>query len=616
MVNSLAKFVGFKTISSRPEFAGECHQGAAFLRRHCNYLGAQTKLLVTGQDMNPILFAKFPAVSGGPVEKTILFYGHYDVVGAESTRPKWRTDPFHLSSINGYLYGRGVSDNKGPTLAALYAAAELTKTKQLGCNVVFLIEGEEESGSRGFSQAVQENKDLIGRVDWILLANSYWLDDHIPCLTYGLRGVVHANLIVSSRHPDLHSGIDGSSLLDEPMKDLTILLGTLVGPKGKINLPGFHDPVLPLSDVERERYDAITEALLPRHPEIEDAESFTASLMHRWREPSLTIHSIAAPGCKSSSTTISRKAKATLSIRLVPNQDVNKVADDLIEFCKDRFAQLESQNTLTVEITGKAEPWLGDPDNELFNTLSQAVTAVWSADTGSKRYNHPIPNNDVRPGTTSEESSDSITSHIERIMLSSSPDNSRTPAAPRGHAAIQPTSAPARPSVPTSSTLAHNIESAHTPADSGTQSPVIGTPLPTSVPTTIKPKPISHHPYTHSSSRSLHSSSSQSKPQAPPPRFHKPLYIREGGSIPTIRFLEKAFDAPAAHLPCGQASDNAHLDNERLRVENLYKSREIFRAIFGDLGRKGLQEMAGRDEGGSDEEEKEDESEDDEGREE
>jgi di- and tripeptidase len=66
----------------------------------------------------------------------------------------------------------------------------------------------------------------------------------------------------------------------------------------------------------------------------------------------------------------------------------------------------------------------------------------------------------------------------------------------------------------------------------------------------------------------------------------KPLYIREGGSIPAIRFLEKEFDAPAAHLPCGQASDNAHLDNERLRLVNLYKSRDIFRQVFKELPQK------------------------------
>jgi di- and tripeptidase len=66
----------------------------------------------------------------------------------------------------------------------------------------------------------------------------------------------------------------------------------------------------------------------------------------------------------------------------------------------------------------------------------------------------------------------------------------------------------------------------------------------------------------------------------------KPLYIREGGSIPSIRFLEKEFNAPAAHLPCGQASDSAHLDNERLRLVNLFNSMKIFKEVFRELPRK------------------------------
>ena len=68
--------------------------------------------------------------------------------------------------------------------------------------------------------------------------------------------------------------------------------------------------------------------------------------------------------------------------------------------------------------------------------------------------------------------------------------------------------------------------------------------------------------------------------------LRRPLYIREGGSIPAIRFLEKEFDAPAAHFPCGQASDSAHLDKERLRLLNLYKSRDIFKKVFKDLPKK------------------------------
>ncbi|PGG99564.1 hypothetical protein AJ80_09331 [Polytolypa hystricis UAMH7299] len=581
MVNSLAKFVGFKTISSRPKFAGECNQGAAFLRRHCNYLGAKTKLLPTGQNTNPIVYARFDAVGKNVANKTVLFYGHYDVVSADTNQPKWTTDPFQLTSINGYLYGRGVSDNKGPVLAALYAAAELTQKKELSCNVVFLVEGEEESGSQGFAQTVQKNKDLIGNVDWILLANSYWLDDHIPCLTYGLRGVVHSNLIITSRHPDLHSGIDGSSLLDEPLKDLTMLLGTLVGPKGRISLPGFHDPVLPLTPVEKRRYDAIAEALLPHHPEIVDAESFTESLMHRWREPSLTIHCVDVPGCQTTTTTIARRAKASLSLRLVPNQEVDKVASDLIAYAQERFAELHSQNTLTVEITGKADPWLGDPDNDIFEALSRAVTAAWSSDSDSRQYSNRPPRKFSRPELLRTESSDSMASHFDTVIASSS-------SAPKTGSSLATPSLP----VPTSSTLAHNSD---TPRP--TQKPPVTTPA--------SPSPTSPSTTTQAFRNTMTTSQQQRQPKQRPT---KPIYIREGGSIPTIRFLEKEFDAPAAHLPCGQASDHAHLDNERLRVQNLYKSREIFLRVFGELGilkagEREESESGSDDDSGHDEEE-------------
>lgn len=583
MVNGLAKFVAFKTISSSPKFSGECHQGAAFLRRHCIYLGAKTRLLTTGQDTNPIVHARFNATSPDKVDKTILFYGHYDVVSAETNRPKWRTDPFQLTSINGFLYGRGVSDNKGPILAALYAAADLARTKALRCNVVFLIEGEEESGSQGFRETVRQHKSQIGPVDWILLANSYWLDDYYPCLTYGLRGVVHANLVITSDHPDLHSGIDGSSLLDEPLKDLSMLLATLVGPKGKINLPGFHDPVLPLNEAEKRRYAAIAEAILPRHPEIPDSEAFIDSLMHRWREPSLTIHCIEVPGCKNATTTISRKAKASLSIRIVPNQDADEVAANLTAYAQEQFAILESQNDLTVEITGKSEPWLGDPENEIFETLSRGISAAWTPDINQvaqrRLYPHIVDchnNAPARPGIQGQEtlirkdSSDSLASHIDRVISS-------TTSSSLGKTAARKRSTLSTP-VPTSSTLINNNNSDNSgPAsdsdDRHTTSTSTSSPPQSQQDQNQK---LSLHPH-YPNLTSHH-----------PPREVNPIYIREGGSIPTIRFLEKEFCAPAANLPCGQASDNAHLDNERLRVENLYKSREIFRFVFERLPEKYL----------------------------
>lgn len=565
MVNSLAKFVSFKTISASPKFSGECNQGAAFLRRHCNYLGAKTKLLTTGEDTNPIVFARFNATSSNKLDKTILFYGHYDVVSADTNQQKWKSDPYQLTSINGFLYGRGVSDNKGPILASLYAAADLARTKALRCNVIFLIEGEEESGSQGFHQTIRDHKAQIGPVDWILLANSYWLDDYNPCLTYGLRGVVHANLVVASDRPDLHSGIDGSALLDEPVKDLSLLLSTLVGRKGRINLPNFHDAVRPLTDAEQKRFEAIADVLLPQHPQIPDSQALVKSLMYRWREPSLTIHSMEVPGSKSGTATIARRAKASLSIRIVPDQQADEVAANLTAFAQEQFDLLESQNELTVEITGKSDAWLGDPDNQIFATLSEAITAAWMPDQHAPKHQYPavaqptpgratpVPKSHTRPGHLRQDSSDSLASHVDRIITSTTTSSA-------GRSAGRRRSSQATATVPTSSTLA---KSAANPSDD-----------PASLPIRAKPDP--QH---QSTDHKLVSAASPASPGS----AVKPIFIREGGSIPTIRFLEKEFSAPAANLPCGQASDNAHLDNERMRVENLYKSREIFRFVFAHL---------------------------------
>lgn len=461
-------------------------------------------MIATENGYNPIIFAKFrgnPTVS--KVRKKILFYGHYDVIPAENEQGKWIADPFLLQGIDGYLYGRGTSDNKGPIMAAILAVADLAAEQALDSDIIFLIEGEEECGSRGFSKAIEDHKQSIGDVDWILLANSYWLDDHVPCLTYGLRGVIHATVSVESSHPDLHSGVDGSTLLDESLKDLIAVLAMLTGTHGSVQIPGFTDPILPLTEAEKKLYDDITVTLTEYNPSLGDAETLAQSLMRRWREASLTIHRIQTSGPENS-TIIPRLARAALSIRLVPKQEASVVAQALTSFLETEFAKLGSQNRLTVSIDHQAEPWLGDYNNEIFKTLEQAIVEVWG------------------PLKSRRRSSLSATKHLTHS--SNGYSNSK-------------------PSPTTSSTLANS--SVTPPNEDDTYMPVENT-----------------------------------------PSFRKPLYIREGGSIPAIRFLEKAFGAPAAQLPCGQASDSAHLDNERLRLLNLKKSKEIFKRVFRDLPKK------------------------------
>lgn len=482
LISTLADFVSYKTVSSRPDHAEDCRKGATFLGALLKRLGGDVEMLSTDKAHNPLVYARFAGKKeSAQGRKRILFYGHYDVVAADTRKGKWQTDPFTLKGINGFLYGRGASDNKGPIVAAVYAVTELMQAQKLENDVIFLIEGEEEFGSRGFEEAVRRHKHLIGHVDYILLANSYWLDDEVPCLTYGLRGVLHATVCVDAPRPDLHSGVDGSYLVNEPLSDLTGILSRLKGAGNRIQIPGFYDGVPPMGPEEEARFDEIA-SMLTRHDANEKTtatkmtrQKLKQSLMARWREPNLTIHRYKVSGPEGS--LVSSHASSHISLRLVPGQEVEEVAEALTWFLRREFSLLRSQNRLTVNIDNKAEPWLGDPTNAIFRTLGQAIVEAW-------------------PGCFGKQEKDARENEEE--------------AKPRRATA----------------------------ADEEASKPV-------------KPK--------------------------------QPLYIREGGSIPAIRFLEKEFGAPAAHLPCGRASDAAHLDNERICMVNLFKAKEIFGKVFARL---------------------------------
>ncbi|KAG5639431.1 hypothetical protein H0H81_002302 [Sphagnurus paluster] len=217
MTHALSKFVSIPSISSDPARTEDCRQAAIWLKNCLSQLGARASLLPTGEGKNPLVLGTFEGKKGDRAKPRVLFYGHYDVIPAPVEG--WDSDPFTLTGRNGYLYGRGVTDDKGPIIAIACAAAELLSRRTLGLDLVFLIEGEEECGSSGFGEAVRAYKEQIGEIDAILVSNSTWIGEDKPCITYGLRGVVHCALEISSNLPDLHSGIEGGAVA-EPMFDM------------------------------------------------------------------------------------------------------------------------------------------------------------------------------------------------------------------------------------------------------------------------------------------------------------------------------------------------------------------------------------------------------------
>jgi class 3 adenylate cyclase/WD40 repeat protein len=254
MLSLLKQFCAIRTISGVAQFGNECWTGARFCRSVFESFGFDTRLIEGAKGKNPLVFARTPH---DPARPTVVFYGHYDVVGVDDPS-EWLHDPFVVMGVNGFLYGRGTSDNKGPVLAFAFAVRDLLMRGELTVNVVFVIEGEEENKSAGIIDAIRAHRPTwFPQTSLVLLSNNFWLDDSRPCLTYGMRGLIVLRLTVRGPSKAVHSGMDGG-LVSEPLVELSALLASLHEPTtGRVAVASFYDDVAPVTDAERHAYDDI-----------------------------------------------------------------------------------------------------------------------------------------------------------------------------------------------------------------------------------------------------------------------------------------------------------------------------------------------------------------------
>ncbi|CAO1633726.1 unnamed protein product [Sympodiomycopsis kandeliae] len=431
MLVELAKFISYKSVSDE-DHREDARQCAHYLKSTLIALGAgETSVIPGAVGRNPLILSVFRA--RGPdgtlkrPRKRVLFYGHYDTISAKDST-QWQSDPWTLTGRDGYLYGRGASDNKGPILSVATAVSRLWHMRKLDVDVVLLIEGEEESGSVGFHEALKREKERIGHIDVILLSNSYWIDDVTPCLTMGMRGVIQATITVQAPPPadleeedltesgpvtsasrttspsrdkqaDVHSGVQGGAVR-EPMIDMLRLLSHLSTGE-KVLIPDFYNDVRRLDKEERQRYQDVVDLLnshqgqtgratngsmsshigrscsststSPISPRITTIES----LMARWRFPSLSIHSVNVSG-SGNSTVIPAVVCAKVSLRLVPDQDLSKVLDSFKHHVHSTFTSLSSPNHHTISVHHTADWWLGNPVSQYTTSLSDSISEIWT----------------------------------------------------------------------------------------------------------------------------------------------------------------------------------------------------------------------------------------------
>jgi len=282
---------------------------------------------------NPVVFAERII---DPSAKTILIYGHYDVMPVEPLE-LWKSEPFEPVIRDGHIWGRGADDDKGQTMIQVAGLRTALALDLVRCNVKIIFEGEEEIGSTHLEAFCQEHKEML-RANVILVSDTSMVGRSTPSLTTGLRGLAYWEIEVTGPNRDLHSGHFGGAVAN-PINELSKIIAQMVDEKGRITIPHFYDDVVPLSKEERDMIAQVPFSQEAYCKAIDvDAvfgEEGYSTLERNSCRPSFDVCGIwggyTGEGAK---TVLPSKAYAKVSTRLVANQDHDKISKLFVDYVK------------------------------------------------------------------------------------------------------------------------------------------------------------------------------------------------------------------------------------------------------------------------------------------
>jgi acetylornithine deacetylase/succinyl-diaminopimelate desuccinylase-like protein len=324
-IDELCDYLRFPSVSAQSKHKKDLVACANWLLARCRKIGLEARLCPT--EGHPIVVAKTPR-SPGKRRPHFLVYGHYDVQPPEPFE-LWDSPPFEPRIKNGRVYARGAVDNKGQNLAHLNAVEAFLQTgTELPCDLTFVIEGEEEVGSKSLGGFLKKNvKEL--RCDAIVISDNGLPSLKLPALTYALRGIMAVEVILHGPSRDLHSGIFGGAV-DNPAMALCQLLAKLRDAKGRVAIPGFYDDVVPLSAYERKQLARLphSDGAMQKFlgvPKLFGERGYTAT-ERRSARPTIEINGLTSGyQGEGSKTIIPSWARAKLTFRLVPDQKPDKL---------------------------------------------------------------------------------------------------------------------------------------------------------------------------------------------------------------------------------------------------------------------------------------------------
>jgi acetylornithine deacetylase/succinyl-diaminopimelate desuccinylase-like protein len=328
-LDELLEILRIPSVSADPAYAADVRRMAESTAAHLRAAGADAVEIFPTAG-HPIVYGEKMV---DPKAPTILVYGHYDVQPADPVN-LWDSPPFEpvikKTQLHpaGAIFARGSCDDKGQFFMHVKAFEMMLKNEALPCNVKFMIEGEEEVGSKHLEQFCRENKKKLA-CDVVLISDTSIIDNETPSLTVGLRGLCYMEVEVTGPNRDLHSGVYGGAVAN-PINILCDMISSLHDNKRRVTVAGFYDDVEKVSAKERK---LMNEAPYDEKAYMKDldvkellGEKGHTTIERTGIRPTLDVNGIwggyIGEGAK---TVLPSKAFAKISMRLVPNQDPRKI---------------------------------------------------------------------------------------------------------------------------------------------------------------------------------------------------------------------------------------------------------------------------------------------------
>jgi acetylornithine deacetylase/succinyl-diaminopimelate desuccinylase-like protein len=217
--------------------------------------GIKSEILRLKKGVAPVVYGEIKSKQNS--SKTLMYYNHYDVQPAEPF-DLWDDPPFSGVRKGNKIFGRGATDDKGELITRIKAVEACLKTTgDVPCNIKFVIEGEEETGSEHIEDYLKKYKKKFS-CDGVIWEFGYVDAKNRPIVGLGMKGLLFVELSVKESIRDAHSSL--AVLIKNPAWRLIEAVNTLRNTDGKILIKDWYKEVSPLSKndlkiIQKEPFD-------------------------------------------------------------------------------------------------------------------------------------------------------------------------------------------------------------------------------------------------------------------------------------------------------------------------------------------------------------------------